>query len=83
MQVSVLGRAVAHKGLFENFAMEVEYSPAACAPAHQPASHAAVPAHVRCASAKAAGVSSKVTAILGAQWGDEGKGKLADVLAKK
>jgi hypothetical protein len=37
----------------------------------------------RYASAKAAGVTSRVTAILGAQWGDEGKGKLADVLAKK
>lgn len=34
-------------------------------------------------SAKAAGVTSKVCAILGSQWGDEGKGKLADVLAKK
>eukprot|EP00948_MAST-09A_sp_MAST-9A-sp1_P003934 g3934.t1 len=28
------------------------------------------------------GRSSRVTAVLGAQWGDEGKGKLADVLAE-
>jgi len=28
-------------------------------------------------------VSARVTAVLGSQWGDEGKGKLADVLAKK
>jgi hypothetical protein len=33
-------------------------------------------------SSKAAGFS-RVTAVLGAQWGDEGKGKLADVLAKE
>ena len=26
--------------------------------------------------------SSRVCAVLGAQWGDEGKGKLADVLSK-
>jgi len=38
---------------------------------------------LRFASAKAAGVTSRVCAILGSQWGDEGKGKLADVLAKK
>jgi adenylosuccinate synthase len=38
---------------------------------------------IRYASAKAAGLKSRVTAVLGAQWGDEGKGKLADVLAKK
>lgn len=37
---------------------------------------------VRFASAKAAGVTSRVAAVMGAQWGDEGKGKLADVLAK-
>jgi hypothetical protein len=37
----------------------------------------------RFVSTKAAGVSGRVTAILGSQWGDEGKGKLADVLAKK
>ncbi len=42
---------------------------------------ATVPA--RYASAKAAGVTSRVCAVMGAQWGDEGKGKLADVLAKK
>lgn len=29
------------------------------------------------------GLDSKVTAVLGGQWGDEGKGKLADVLAKE
>lgn len=28
------------------------------------------------------GLDSKVTAVLGGQWGDEGKGKLADVLAQ-
>ena len=38
---------------------------------------------VRRVSEKAAGEKSRVTAILGSQWGDEGKGKLADVLAKK
>ena len=38
---------------------------------------------MRHASAKAAGLSARVTAVLGSQWGDEGKGKLADVLAKK
>jgi hypothetical protein len=37
----------------------------------------------RVVSAKAAGEKARVTAILGSQWGDEGKGKLADVLAKK
>ena len=31
---------------------------------------------------KAAGLNSRVCAVLGGQWGDEGKGKLADVLAK-
>jgi hypothetical protein len=34
-------------------------------------------------STKAAGVTARVCAVLGAQWGDEGKGKLADVLAKQ
>lgn len=29
------------------------------------------------------GLNSQVTAILGAQWGDEGKGKLVDILAQK
>ena len=29
-----------------------------------------------------AGLSNRVAAVLGGQWGDEGKGKLADVLAK-
>jgi adenylosuccinate synthase len=33
-------------------------------------------------SKKAAGINSRVCAVLGGQWGDEGKGKLADVLAK-
>ena len=33
-------------------------------------------------SARAAGVGARVAAVLGAQWGDEGKGKLADVLAQ-
>ena len=28
------------------------------------------------------GLNSRVTAVMGSQWGDEGKGKLADVLAK-
>jgi adenylosuccinate synthase len=32
---------------------------------------------------KFSNLSIKVTAVLGGQWGDEGKGKLADVLAKK
>lgn len=32
---------------------------------------------------KAAGLDARVCAILGSQWGDEGKGKLADVLAAK
>jgi hypothetical protein len=40
-------------------------------------------AGARSVSAKAAGVNGRVTAVLGAQWGDEGKGKLADVLAKQ
>ena len=31
----------------------------------------------------ASGQTAKVCAVLGAQWGDEGKGKLADVLASK
>ena len=31
----------------------------------------------------ATGYNSQVCAILGAQWGDEGKGKLVDILAKK
>ena len=38
---------------------------------------------LRYVSTKAAGVTSRVTAVLGSQWGDEGKGKLADVLAKQ
>lgn len=38
---------------------------------------------VRYAGKKAAGLDARVCAVLGAQWGDEGKGKLADVLAKK
>lgn len=28
------------------------------------------------------GLKSKVTAVLGCQWGDEGKGKLVDILAQ-
>ena len=35
----------------------------------------------RCTKAQA-GLSGRVAAVLGGQWGDEGKGKLADVLAK-
>lgn len=31
----------------------------------------------------ASGLDGRVTVVLGAQWGDEGKGKLADVLAEK
>jgi hypothetical protein len=42
-----------------------------------------LPSGSRSVSSLKAGVSAKVCAILGAQWGDEGKGKLADVLAKK
>eukprot|EP00455_Lapot_gusevi_P000522 TRINITY_DN10236_c0_g3_i2.p1 TRINITY_DN10236_c0_g3~~TRINITY_DN10236_c0_g3_i2.p1 ORF type:complete len:466 (+),score=198.38 TRINITY_DN10236_c0_g3_i2:76-1473(+) len=34
-------------------------------------------------TAKSAGLDRKVCAVLGAQWGDEGKGKLVDVLAQK
>jgi adenylosuccinate synthase len=34
-------------------------------------------------STDASGQTAKVCAVLGAQWGDEGKGKLADVLASK
>ena len=30
-----------------------------------------------------AGIGARVCAVLGGQWGDEGKGKLADVLAKE
>lgn len=30
---------------------------------------------------KAVGPKAKVTVVLGAQWGDEGKGKLVDILA--
>ena len=51
-------------------------------PSHLSVAASAWAARGRLASAKAAGVTSKVAAILGAQWGDEGKGKLADVLAK-
>lgn len=29
------------------------------------------------------GLKSKFTAIIGSQWGDEGKGKLVDILAEK
>jgi adenylosuccinate synthase len=29
------------------------------------------------------GLQSRVTSVLGAQWGDEGKGKLVDILAEK
>ena len=29
------------------------------------------------------GLSGRVCAVLGSQWGDEGKGKLVDILAKK
>jgi adenylosuccinate synthase len=29
------------------------------------------------------GYNSQIVAVLGAQWGDEGKGKLVDILAKK
>lgn len=32
---------------------------------------------------QAAGLDSQVCAVLGSQWGDEGKGKLVDVLARK
>ncbi|KAG0059146.1 hypothetical protein BGZ90_004609, partial [Linnemannia elongata] len=36
------------------------------------------------ASQKSAGMSSKgVTVVLGAQWGDEGKGKLSDILSQE
>ena len=38
---------------------------------------------VRFASAKAAGLQSSVCSVLGSQWGDEGKGKLVDILASK
>lgn len=38
---------------------------------------------VRHASAKSAGLGARVTAVLGAMWGDEGKGKLVDILAGK
>ena len=37
----------------------------------------------RFASAKSAGLNSKVVSVLGSQWGDEGKGKLVDILAEK
>lgn len=36
--------------------------------------------HARAVTTEA---KSRVTAVLGSQWGDEGKGKLADVLAKE
>lgn len=29
------------------------------------------------------GLNSKVCAVVGSQWGDEGKGKLVDILAKQ
>lgn len=35
------------------------------------------------ATRKQSGLTSKLTAVLGSQWGDEGKGKLVDVLAEK
>jgi len=53
---------------------------------HYPSTSVAAPlgaAPSRSASAKAAGLNARVAAVLGSQWGDEGKGKLADVLAKK
>lgn len=35
-------------------------------------------------SSKTAGMSTKgVTVVLGAQWGDEGKGKLSDILSQE
>lgn len=37
----------------------------------------------RFAFEKLAGLSGKVTVVLGAQWGDEGKGKLVDILAQR
>lgn len=38
---------------------------------------------VTCLSGVAGVRKGSVCAVLGGQWGDEGKGKLADVLAKK
>jgi hypothetical protein len=38
-------------------------------------------AALACSRAQA-GLDARVAAVLGGQWGDEGKGKLADVLAK-
>ncbi len=31
----------------------------------------------------ASGLNARVCVVLGSQWGDEGKGKLTDMLAKK
>jgi adenylosuccinate synthase len=42
----------------------------------------ATPLPRRYLSKTAAGVNARVCAVLGSQWGDEGKGKLCDVLAK-
>ena len=60
-------------------ALRAAAAPAAAALAARASAASAARRH---ASAKAAGVTSRMAAILGAQWGDEGKGKLADVLAK-
>ena len=38
-------------------------------------------AAMACSRAQA-GLDARVAAVLGGQWGDEGKGKLADVLAR-
>lgn len=51
-----------------------------CAFRHPLLSSTAILTNQRCFSS---GLNEQVTAILGAQWGDEGKGKLVDILATK
>jgi adenylosuccinate synthase len=34
-------------------------------------------------AARQGGLGNRITAVLGTQWGDEGKGKLVDVLASE
>jgi hypothetical protein len=49
--------------------------------AARPAARSLTALRPRPFSAKAGGYNAKVCAILGGQWGDEGKGKLVDILA--
>jgi hypothetical protein len=48
----------------------------------QHASARPLPAHAPAPSASAQGVQACASAVVGLQWGDEGKGKLVDLLAQ-